>query len=61
MEDQDVIGEKNVSKDEGSFKVSDFIHDQHFTIKDDIYDVHEERSVRRRRGASKTLAGSFKH
>ena len=55
MEDQEVLGEKD--EEVGSFKVSDFVHDQHILINDDHYDIHEDRSVRRRRGTSETLAG----
>ena len=59
MEDQSVVGVDEHSELGGHSRVSDFVHDQHFIINDDLYDVHDERSVRRRRGASQTFHGKI--
>ena len=39
-------------------KISDFINDKHFIVKDDVYDLHRGRQVRRRRNSSETFSGN---
>ena len=40
-------------------KVTDFINDKHFIVKDDVYDLHRGRQVRRRRSSPETFSGNY--
>ena len=54
---QEVVVADNLKKQQ----ISDFIHDKHFIVKDDLHVLHSGRQVRRRRSSPEAFSGNASH